>query len=79
MIEQTPTLLRAIRTVPSSVSPVAKAISSNAESFVRAEVGAPDDFSMVLVPCELLLLADDCEITQRRGVAHSVPCVGIRN
>ena len=29
----------------------------NAKSFVRAEVGAPDDFSMVLVPCESLLLA----------------------
>jgi hypothetical protein len=46
-LEQTPTLLRAIRTVPSSVSPVAKAISSDAESFVRAEMGVPDDFSMV--------------------------------
>ena len=47
MIEQTPTLLRAIRTAPSSVSPVAKAISSNAVSFVRAEMGASEGFSTV--------------------------------
>ena len=30
-----------------ALPPCAKAISSNAESFVRAEMGAPDDFSMV--------------------------------
>jgi hypothetical protein len=46
-IEQTPTVLRAIRTVPSLVSPVAKTISSNAESFVRAATAASEDFLMV--------------------------------
>jgi hypothetical protein len=55
---------------------LAAAKTTPSHSFVRRWV-PPTISRWCSVPCESLLLSDDCEITKRRGVAHSVPCFEI--